>query len=116
MVRVRSADGEPVLLERSWLPLAVFPGLLRQALDGSLYTVLEQVYGRPPVRARETLMPLRPSAAEAATLDLPEGDPALLVERTAYDAEGTAVEFARDLLRADRARVVVWSSPLGGRG
>jgi DNA-binding GntR family transcriptional regulator len=31
----------------------------------------------------------------------------MLVERTAFDIEGVAVEYARDLHRGDRARFVV---------
>ena len=31
----------------------------------------------------------------------------MLVERTAYDADGVAVEYARDLHRGDRARFLV---------
>jgi len=33
----------------------------------------------------------------------------LLVERTAFDAEGMPVEYATDLFLGDRTRVVVWS-------
>ena len=34
----------------------------------------------------------------------------LLVERTAYDASGIPIEYARDLFRGDRTRVLVESS------
>ena len=37
-------------------------------------------------------------------LDVPEGAPLMLVERIAYTADGTPVEFARDRHRGDRAR------------
>ena len=40
------------------------------------------------------------------------GAPLMLVERTAYAAGGDAVEFARDLFRGDRTRVVAWASAL----
>ncbi len=37
----------------------------------------------------------------------------MLVERVAYDAGGTAVEFASDRHRGDRARFVVEVAPRG---
>jgi DNA-binding GntR family transcriptional regulator len=33
----------------------------------------------------------------------------LLVERTAFDGDGTPVEYATDRFVGDRTRVVVWS-------
>ena len=38
--------------------------------------------------------------------------PLMQVERTAYDEAGEPVEFARDLFRGDRTRIVMWTSEL----
>ena len=43
-----------------------------------------------------------------------EGAPLMLVERTAYSRTGQPLEYARDLFRGDRTRVVVWTSELSG--
>ena len=51
---------------------------------------------------------------EAEALEVPEGAPLMLVERTAYARSGEPLEFARDLFRGDRTRVVVWTSELAG--
>jgi len=51
---------------------------------------------------------------EAEALDIEEGGPLMLVERTAYAASGQPLEFAHDLFRGDRTKVVVWSSELAG--
>jgi GntR family transcriptional regulator len=40
----------------------------------------------------------------------------MLVERTAYARTGQPVEFARDLFRGDRTRLVVWTSELASDG
>ena len=45
-------------------------------------------------------------------LDVAEGAPLMQVERTAYARSGEPLEFARDLFRGDRTRVVVWTSDL----
>jgi DNA-binding GntR family transcriptional regulator len=109
--RIRLGDGRPIALEHSVFPAASFPGLLRGPLDGSLYDRLDREYARRPCRARESLEPVTAGARETA-LEVPEGAPLMLVERIAYDGAGRPVEFARDLFRGDRTRIVVWTSGL----
>ena len=48
------------------------------------------------------------------SLGVTEGAPLMLVERTAYARSGLPLEFARDLFRGDRTKVVVWTSELAG--
>ena len=106
--RVRLADDEPLVLETSYLPAARFPGLER--VDFSkvrLYDTLTTRYGIRPVRARETFEPILLTAADAQILEKHRGDPALLVERTAFDPDGDPIEFCRSLVRSDRYRYSV---------
>jgi GntR family transcriptional regulator len=112
--RVRLGDGRPIVLEQSLFPAAMFPGLLECRLDGSLYELLETRYGQRPHRARESLEPVTAGVREAEALEVAEGAPLMLVERVAYAATGEPVEFARDLFRGDRTRIVMWTSELAG--
>jgi GntR family transcriptional regulator len=95
-------------------PAALFPGMLDCRLDGSLYELLETRYAQRPHRARESLEPVTATVREAEALEVDEGAPLMLVERTAYSPVGLPLEFARDLFRGDRTRVVVWTSELAG--
>lgn len=113
--RVRLGDGRPIGLEHSVFPAALFPDLLGCRLDGSLYQLLEDSYGLRPCRARESLEPVIAGVREAEALEVREGAPLLQVERTAYAQAGQPVEFARDLFRGDRTRVVMWTSELPAR-
>ena len=112
--RLRLADGQPILLEHSQFPAHRCPGMLDYRLDGSLYELLEEKYGQRPHRARESLEPVAAGVREAEALQIAEGAPLMLVERTAYAKSGMPLEFARDLFRGDRTRVVVWTSELAG--
>ena len=112
--RIRLADGRPVALEHSLFPAARFPGMLDVRLDGSLYELLEVTYGLRPHRARESLEPVTAGAHDAEALEVREGAPLMLVERTAYAVTGQPLEFARDLFRGDRTRIVMWTSELAG--
>src|SRR6266700_3094314 len=112
--RLRLAGGQPILIEHSLFPAERCPGLLGYRLDGSLYDLLSEKYGQRPHRARESLEPVCAGVREAEALGVAEGAPLMLVERTAYSRSGLPLEFARDLFRGDRTRVVVWTSELAG--
>jgi GntR family transcriptional regulator len=105
--RIRSAGGRPAALEDSWLPAAQFPGLLGLDLSGSLYALMRTRYDRAPAGATERLEPVAAGAREAEALRVPAGAPLMFVERVAYAADGTPVEFAHDRHRGDGARFVV---------
>jgi GntR family transcriptional regulator len=112
--RIRLADGRPIVIEHSQFPAGLFPDLLDCRLDGSLYDLLADNYGLRPHRARESLEPVVAGVREAEALEVSEGAPLMLVERTAYSATGQPLEYARDLFRGDRTKVVVWTSELAG--
>lgn len=105
--RLRFADDEALALEDSWVPAARFRGLLDLDLRGSLYGLMRDAYGFPPVRAVERLEPTLAEAHQADALGIAIGSPLMLIARVAYAADGTPVEFARDHHRGDRSRFVV---------
>jgi DNA-binding GntR family transcriptional regulator len=110
--RIRLADGKPIVVEHSQFPADLFPDLLECRLDGSLYELLADNYGQRPHRARESLEPVVAGVREAEALEVAEGAPLMLVERTAYANTGQPLEYARDLFRGDRTKIVVWTSAL----
>jgi GntR family transcriptional regulator len=103
----------PLALERSWLPARLVPGLLEHRLTGSLYTLLTRQYQLRLHSAVEHLEPVTAVGPDAATLGVDEGVPLMLVSRTAVTETGLAVEYARDLFRADRVSFVVRRGPAG---
>jgi GntR family transcriptional regulator len=107
VVRVRSANREPLAIEHTSLPAALFPDLLEHRLTGSLYALMAKRYDHAPHTATEVLAPVIASAEQAALLHVDEGSPLMLIERTAFTASGVAVEFARDVFRADRTRITL---------
>jgi len=112
VARLRLANGRPVVLESSSFPAERFAGMLDGPLEGSLYELLAERYDARPCRAVEKLEPVRADSHAAQMLGVARGAPLLLVERVAFDAAGRPVEFARDLFRGDRTRMVVWSFDL----
>jgi GntR family transcriptional regulator len=87
-------DGKAVLLSTSYLAAALVSGTRITQPDtgpGGLYARLGEL-GRKPVRFREEIRSRMPSGDEAERLTLPSGVPVVLIARTAFDAEGVAVE------------------------
>ncbi|MDX6476553.1 MAG: GntR family transcriptional regulator [Gaiellaceae bacterium] len=114
IVRVRSADASPVALERTVLPRDLFPGILDESLEGSLYALMRERYAVVPVRAVERLEPALARKDEALALGIATGRPVMLVERLAFASSGRAVELSRDVFRGDRTRVV-WETEITQR-
>jgi GntR family transcriptional regulator len=106
--RLRLAGPDPLVVETSHLPAARFPGL--DTVDFSqvrLYDTLMTGYGCRPTRARETFEPVLLTADEAALLGQRRGEPALRVERIAFDQDDLPIEFCRSTVRGDRYRYSV---------
>lgn len=106
MKRLRCADDEPYILESSFIPKSIIPDMekLKQVGQISLYDLLEQEFNVVVSRAKEAFEPVLIRADESEYLQTKEGLPALLLERTAYDAKGLPVEFCQSIVRGDRCR------------
>lgn len=109
VLRVRSANGDPIALEETYFPAAVFAGMLELDLSDSLYRVMEREYRRPPHSADEVIEPVKATLQQAELLGIDPDDALLLVTRTSYAIDGLPVEFSRDYFRPDRTRIVVRS-------
>jgi GntR family transcriptional regulator len=94
LVRVRTADGAPVAIERATLPRAVLPD---PALVGdSLYAALDRL-GVQPVRGVQRMRAAAARPPEARILECEPGAPLFCVERRCFGADGTCVEFTETL-------------------
>lgn len=105
--RLCLADGEPVAVERSHVPLTAAPGLAEEPLaDQPLYAVLADRYGLLLDGGEQTIEAGAVGSADGALLGLAPGSPVLLVQRRSL-ARGLPVEFAVSTYRADRYQLRV---------
>ncbi|KMO94877.1 GntR family transcriptional regulator [Streptomyces roseus] len=98
IVRVRRRrfllDAKPVMVATSYLDAALTAGTAIAEPDsgpGGIYARLADL-GRKPVRFREEVRSRMPTPEEADGLGLTSGTPVVLVCRTAFTADGHAVE------------------------
>jgi GntR family transcriptional regulator len=107
LVRVRSANGVPIVLEHSRLPADRFPGLLELPLGGSVLELLEQHYDLEQGDVTEVIEAVNATSAAARVLDVAVGAALIAVTRTAVATRGFPFEYSQDLFRGDHTRVVV---------
>lgn len=102
IVRLRTAGGEPLIIETADLPAVLAACLTAEVLEvGSIYDALERHHGLRITRAHETIRPAVLSRPLAKLLGVRAGSPAFQVERTTWSERGP-VESQESLVRGDR--------------
>jgi len=110
LVRVRSIDDEPVMIERSTFVEHV--GRLIFDFDpdaGSVFTALLD-RGVSLEHGEHTIDAVAANDQDAAALDVAVGTPLLRVHRLTRSAAGEVIEVADDRYRPDRASLIVHNS------
>ena len=111
--RVRTADDEPMAIERAVVPASLLPH--PELVGASLYAELERL-GVRPVRGLQRLQASLASPREASLLSVPAGAAILRIERRSFLANGMAVEFTRSAYRGDRYDFVTEVREIGAEG
>lgn len=113
ILRLRTVNQEPVLLEGYTIPVGRFLGLEHHDLERrSVYEVMESEYGVTIVRARQSFEPVVASTFEAELLGVRVGAPLMLEKRISFDAGDQPVEYGKDRYRGDRFRFVTEATPM----
>ncbi|MCL4559082.1 MAG: GntR family transcriptional regulator [Chloroflexi bacterium] len=107
--RIRLGDGKPIGLQVSYLALGESQTITREELEnrGSLYALIQEKFHIIPSAADETLEVTVAGPREASLLQVAEGSPLLLSERTLWSQARRAIEFVSILYRGDRYRYYI---------
>jgi DNA-binding GntR family transcriptional regulator len=106
LVRLRSIEGEKILLSTTYIPYALCPDLAGEDLStGSLFRLLRRRYGLKIARGERTLEAVAADQWQARMLDLALASPLLRLDSAAYLPDGRPLEYSQTLQRGDRARV-----------
>ena len=100
MLRVRRADGVPVVLERNRFSMA-YAYLQDQDLTGSLYSLLRD-YGVEPKLAVHDVSLRYADAEEAELLEIKEGTALVCLHEVIFDQKGRPLHNSIQLIRGDR--------------
>lgn len=101
--RIRCADGVPLMVERTFLPVRIFPGLtVAQLTDHSLYHVMAEDYGVKVAEANEAFYAGIINGKDAQRLTVLAGSPCLNVQRSTTDPQERIVEYTLSVCRGDQ--------------
>ncbi len=118
--RLRLADGEPLALDRIWVPAAAGEPLLGAHLaDSGFYEELARLCGVRLTGGEEHLRAVVPTASQRRLLHIPSSTAAFAIDRLGRVGDA-AFEWRETLVRSDRFSVVAAFSvpvpgPEGGR-
>lgn len=102
MRRLRSADGVPMMLERTYMPVKVFDSLTQHMVESkSLYEIVEQDFRMKIKTAEEAFGARAARPDEAKLLKIDENAPVLHLVRTTYNSKNVVIEYTRSVARAD---------------
>lgn len=100
--RTRLVDGQPHVVEYTYMPTDFIIGITEEVLEGSIYSYIEQVLKLKIKSAHRVVRADMPNEQERGWLGI--GDqlmPVLEVEQTAYLDDGRIFEYSRSRHRAD---------------
>jgi GntR family transcriptional regulator len=100
--RLRLIDDEPFMISKAYVPYSLCPGLLKDKIDTSLYTLLVERYGLPVVDATDKIESLPADKELGKRLNLPAHTPILFVERLAHTTGGRILHLGLNYIRGDR--------------
>ena len=107
--RLRSADGTPMMVELSYLPVRKFLTLKRNLLESMpLYDIVEKVYNEKIRVAEEEFFASVARPSDAHLLDIAENAPVLDLVRTTYNTSNEIIEYTLSVARADQFKYKVY--------
>lgn len=102
IVRARYADGVPYVMEYTYMPIDIIPGLKTDTIKGSLYEYIENKLNLKIKSAHRTIRASLPSKLEQKYLEIKGYFPILEVEQVAYLDTGQAFEYSKSRHRSDK--------------
>jgi len=106
--RLRLADGIPMAIEVSHIPLSPFPGLEKNNFARqSLYFILREKFGVRVAYADEVIEALPATREESDLLTIPRKSSILSISRIIITAEDRPIEVASSRYRGDRYRASI---------
>lgn len=101
--RVRLADNIPMILETSYVPYELFPGITKDDLNKTpLYDILFQKFDESIEYANETYLPVLANEYEAEILGIDVGSPCLKITRATFNKDNIIIEYTVSIARGDK--------------
>lgn len=106
--RLLFIDEEPFIIETSYYPLNIFPGLEMEInTSKSTYTLLKDKYGIEIQSSEKTVDVVYSTEEESEIFKCDIGTPLFLIEKLAYDIENTAIHMSKSLFLTNKVKFTI---------
>lgn len=100
--RLRLADNEPMMCDRSFLPFKLFKELTKEMLENkSMYDVFSSKFNQKVNYADEYFSASSIGNCDSKIMKLPQGTSCLRLKRKAYNLDNQIIEFTLSVARSD---------------
>lgn len=103
IIRVRYADDEAYVVEYTYMPIGVIPGIKNDILHKSIYNYIENELNLKIKSAHKTIRAIVPSECEKEYLSIDSDTPILEIEQIGFLDNGQPFEYSISHHRGDKA-------------
>ncbi|MGG0815977.1 GntR family transcriptional regulator [Paenibacillus alvei] len=94
IIRLRIIHGIPTIMEHTWMPISVIPGVDVTVLEQSIYSHIQNKLGLQVGTSIVRVKGIRPDDREKQFLDVTDQDFLMRVEQVAYLTDGRTFEYS----------------------
>ncbi len=103
--RVRCLNDVPIVIEYTYMPIDLIPGLKKSQLYRSVYSYIQDTLGYKISSFHRIIRAVAATSEEAERLDTWEGEPLLEIEQIGFLDDGTAFEYSISRNVGDRSEL-----------
>ncbi len=100
--RIRYSEGVPNVVEYTYMPIDVIPGIKKDILEKSIYEYISEGLGLKIKSAHRTVRATLPTVQEEEYLEIEHCFPILEVEQVAFLDDGRIFEYSKSRHRGDK--------------
>ena len=105
LIRVRLVDGEPYVMEKTYMPTKLIPGINDEILNGSIYEHITENLGLTIAGSHRKIRAAKPEGLDQEYLECKEDDPILEIEHVGFLNNGVPFEYSFSRHRYDKFEV-----------
>lgn len=106
VVRIRYANAKPMAIERTYIPVKIYPDLDEKKVMGSLYALIEARFHQKIGNAIQQMEAAIVGKEDCKYLQIGTAAPVLIIKRISFLSDGIPFELVRSTYRADRYKFI----------
>lgn len=110
IVRLRLLDGEPFILENTYMPVNLIPGLTQSVLEGSIYSYIQDKLHLNFAGISRKIQARSSNNLDQRYLNVGTNDAMLEVEQIVWLVNGTPIEYSTSRNASDRRSYYIFDA------